>query len=1733
MENIKSVIETEKENSLASEVETTGEQESSVMEVEPNEQESVLSETGHDDNEGKSRETTWVDDLQVENDATVAGTLRAHKLVTDMADTPEKDGHGFYSSGAAYDYTPTHIDIDDSRQADNGIVSLSLRNADNKLLGIVSKLYTGISEKDRNEIENGSSAGIKQLKAWIENALDKLQWQYLSKEHDDTTDHNVGMGGLAVNGNASVSGNAFINHDLTVLGEAVLNTVRSTDYDNASEQGFSIEKDAGGSYQAFMANLTVWGKAVFHELEIRKLSYAGGNVYLSGAGSKIVKSVPVRKATGTDGIVAWVECEAWYDDDCAGWKCYLLADDGTTATMNHWQEGDQVRCQTMGEITSAGSYENVANRSYWRTIPDGGVSAANEKIYGTKTETYTDADGKEHTRETQVELYDGQAFAWIVIGKHAKALDGYLEEVSPTDPDTPTAPMSINDKPQDGDTIVLDGNRHRGTDGLYDKRERQNVIVLETSGDYAPRIASFANITEYKHTVTKTVDGKKKEVSLSVFETSPKGGTKINSSMFEFVADDGSMANILNYRGDWSSASTYHKNDQVNHLNAVWVCVANSGVDVTEEPNDTASYWKKVLSGGKGADGADAVTYELVAQPGYIKLGADGSIDRGNQYSDGKYMLVSGYKVVGGKRISDWWKDDDKFISVMLSFNGGSAYYETAYGRDVFEDDIQTDFDPYWTDSYSSIIEEIGKNGLRNCKAILYEGMNLDPDKIPSDKVLATLDIPIVQDGKQGNDGEPGTSPTVYEVQVSSYSQYTNGNRAYGLRFLFAKAVGAERQVVTDVREIGCKVAISAGGWNYNDAAAYVNGGKDSFLFSSYPVNGDTMDEADNITVEMYLLTDTDNDAPVAVANFANGKQGADGKGALEISVSPDTLVFDTDDNGVVSSTASQTATITCVRDGEDVTGTCTIYKDGELNCTGSVKSNVVTISGITTQTVGGVTVSNTYGYVRVRVSDPSDGTSHAVTVKFTVNVARFNGGISADNKTLKSQYSELTNDGSITDLTDYRSKILQSAREISLHVSEKRAGRRNLLVGSAFRKQGEGPLVNNTLNLTCVNGGYDGTNCIRATNTYPGSGDGRYIGAFWDGSQGVSSIKIERGKKYTLSVWAKCDNVNATIALETIFTDKLTSAKSMRKPKSTTAAFKVSKAGEWQLLQCTIDTSLFNDGTANTLYDCLAVNVYCNHKLTDASGNGLTVNAWFCRPMLEEGEEYNGWTLSEQDYDYVGGNLLDGTATLAKTGNVETLDGTVTQGGMGESASVMATLSPTATATTEIDFLQFSTSGMGLKANEDYILSFYAMTNANPGKLQCYLYPSDGKVYTEDSEGGYDNTFNSNDGQLRYAIVPGKTWKRYWVHWRPTMNDPRHVLFRLRRGGNDRGDYDSTEAYAVDDVVLYNGTYWHCLKAGTGNTPPSSSSSTSSYWERRLYRVIISQPKLEVGATMTEYTSKRADMVDKAALYATGIDIDSKRITLTASNTTFRDNDGTELAVIDNEGLRASKIATTDNGGGHTVISGNSTVWYQKDGVTPGIAVFYDAAGVPHFQFYGTDGSVKYDFGPSGLQSFISSTQQAYSDTAYLRNAKPYVDTSGTTVTGFDWVYVAKNQDADKCYVWRKQIPTTDTSKNYDIYDGCVFTKEYYNTVNSENWPKPGFLLDDGWYVEPNDGNLPMKIRPADDEGVLDPTQTVYYQTFYKYEGGKVSRTVRAYMKKVSDTLVSKFKSTGEWDEI
>lgn len=424
----------------------------------------------------------------------------------------------------------------------------------------------------------------------------KTTLSFLSKLHNDTVQGVITfIKGLVSEALVKLNGGAYFGKGGALIdeaGRAILESLQSIDYDNEAEQGFAVKKE-NGKYNAFVTNLTIWGKAIFNELEVRKLSYAGGNVYLSGAGSKIVKVMPV---SWDDESGEWHETSIKF---CEGWLCYLLADDGTTATQNLWREGDQVRCQTIGEIVAGGAYSDTSNKSYWRTIPTNGVSQRNEKIY--------DGYGNE--------LYGGQMFSWIVIGKHSLSLDSMTEEL---------ATEEIGGIPEAGDTIVLDGSRSDTT--------RQGVLILESTGKNTPRIVGFKGVDRYTH------EGKE------VFVLSPDR-IRLNSGIFEWVSSTGDAMHMVNYRGEWKEGS-YAYYDQVNHNNALWTCINENGT--SQEPSDASSDWQKVLSGEKGekgeqgtpgVNGNDGVSILLV-QPIVLDTNDDGIVS--DTTAEGRVMVMRG-----------------------------------------------------------------------------------------------------------------------------------------------------------------------------------------------------------------------------------------------------------------------------------------------------------------------------------------------------------------------------------------------------------------------------------------------------------------------------------------------------------------------------------------------------------------------------------------------------------------------------------------------------------------------------------------------------------------------------------------------------------------------------------------------------------------------------------------------------------------------------------------------------------------------------------------------------------------------------------------------------------------------------------------------------------------------------------------------------------------------------------
>lgn len=955
-------------------------------------------------------------------------------------------------------------------------------------------------------------------------------------------------------------------------GDMILNTIKSLEYNNAAEQGFSIEKEDPNrdEYHQYITNLTVWGKMTMNELEVMKRTYAGGTIYLSPAGGKIAKVVPV--SSWDDDESEWHETS---EDMCVGWKCYLLADDGTAATENLWREGDQVRCQTMGRIAAGGIGQgSAANKSYWRTILKHGVSQQNEKIYDHKMDH---------------ELFGGQRFAWIVIGKHSVQLDEYAEE---------NAPAETRDIPEEGDVIVLDGSR---TDP-----DRQNVFLLESHGSYAPRLVGYHGIDSYSH------------ANKDVCDVSPKG-VQVRSEYFKLLAQGSntSTVGIPNFRGEWDPAEKYYKNDQVSHNNAIWTCIKDT--DFQAEPTDDSKYWRKEVYGVKG--------------------------DTGGKGKDAISILV--------------------------------------------ED--------------APLIFDAGSNGI-----------------VPSN-ITKSAKVKVMK----GN------------VNVTNAITAASSN---------------------DEISVNCKSGVTM----RQDSS-------DPFL--NVEISGENID----------------------------------------------TTWLDENDHS----------------------------------------------KGVVSVTSGYATGSFAYNNKAYKFHVPFEVNVSKFTGQLILTTDKFSNEMSeliGKHNTLSDNYDRLAADlktSSPSILTNYTSQIEQTARQISLTVSEKAMGRRNMLPGSALRKMGEGwgaSLAGDWLDGTYTVGyygdqgiltsdGIGGSNCFKAKCYYDGNTI-QYPGMRWNGEAGVRNIKIQSGKKYTISAWVKCDRTDMNIALECLWQPGEKTGSNERKGAVPSNGFYhyLTEVNTWTLITTTIDTT-------NAPYSYIEVNLFITHIQS-----GVTATAWFCRPMMEEGDTYNGWTPSPQDYDYIGGNLLDNTASLSLGGNLTYLDGTIIKNGYEPDINASYAKAPANSYVELVKFGEGTNDPIALSPNTDYIFSFWAKGTS----LTAYAYRNNNnaEMVMEDCNGNFRSSTEYDDGNTYFTLT--NQWKRYWVHWRT----------------KSRTDF-------IPQMILLR--------------------TSSEAW--------IAKPKLEVGCTMTDWTEKRTDMVDRQALLATGIDITNGKITITANNTIVRDNNGITIALLANGKINASLI--------------------------------------------------------------------------------------------------------------------------------------------------------------------------------------------------------------------------------
>ena len=703
----------------------------------------------------------------------------------------------------------------------------------------------------------------------------------------------------------------------------------------------------------------------------------------------------------------------------------------------------------------------------------------------------------------------------------------------------------------------------------------------------------------------------------------------------------------------------------------------------------------------------------------------------------------------------------------------------------------------------------------------------------------------------------------------------------------------------------------------------------------------------------------------------ADGADGWDGKDAAVVVINPSVLTVDTVKDGsgnprVDCSGEKVKAEVRIEREGVSIVGECDGYEVVDMmGCSahiadgGTSGMRIVVDSIVRDEYMVGSTkryIPRTTATATVRIHCATNNSYYYATLTVNVNVSAVWSELTITSEKLSSNYTKISNsvEGMRQELTQYDSKIEQTARNIALKVSQTAVGRKNLLVGSAFQKQSGKWAGNDSYRpYISVLNQYNGHNSVvleNGANTYHGLDFFR--------------VPVKTGK-YTAGVMAKFNGKpeNGSFAIYVARKD------ADDKPIGNNSWIPVEVSnvvvGQWSLYSTSFDI----EDKCKLIDLCF---VYTNNP-----------TAWFAQPMLVEGDEYVGWSLSEEDAEYIGGNLLDNTDTLQTGGNlVVANDNLYTDANSYKGFPTRRVNLLNASDNNRVVLQWDLESGDVVKQGQDYMLSFWAK---GKGVFDLLFYKDGNQnIFVEKSNDYGGNTSTDTYGTATIKFKDDYSWQQYWVHWRVMgSNLPKYVLIR-------------------------------CLK-GTD-----------------LY---VSQPKLEYGATVTEYRATKTDYIeDKSVagkLLDTGIDLVHRKITMTADTAEFRANNGKTMAVFTADGLNTSlvKAERLETKGEEAVVKiadGMISVYGRAN--APNIRFGVNAEGYAVMEYYDNAGNLLYDLGPAGMstiktQAAAISAQQFYPVTnTALTSPYTYELQCKSSMGSYDLKYLcAKGSNNDRLLFGRE----------------------------------------------------------------------------------------------------------------
>lgn len=1032
---------------------------------------------------------------------------------------------------------------------------------------------TQLKEDVQSIITNGNNASNGYTVSQINNIIAKYGLRYfLSKKNPDTAQKVITfMEGLKLgkDGKKGLTGEGAATLSTVVVDE--VRDPKSTEQDRVivGAQGFDLYMGKDGKSHLYIDYLTTRTKFFAASAEVRMVSYSGGTTLFSNAGSTIMKVAHVQDDAGV-GI---------------GYKCYAAADDGTTRTANWWHVGMMALCQTFN--VKAGESENLANRYYWRLVVGTGQETLEDgKLYDyvilSNKRTFMGSEACVPVTSQKVIGADGKALVFgdvmiqVTTTGEKQSLAAVFEEQEGKTTDDgnnvianrmffgyePAADGGEPDVPQPYDVIVQAGDQIQWN-------RFGNLIKLTTSTEdgsdngNAPAIAMYhAMGAPYKTGDTVNPYQWKTLTSLD----SPLLVLK-NAKNFKFFTDDDpdNIIDPVTVTYDLVPSSEYiirKPNSQTATPNDITFTLRKRTGNVTEDMKD--GY---VLT-------ADYTTTDGASESGV-------AINRLSGIGVSFYLLAS-------VTVRATVKADNTIVTLTLPILSDGAKGDTGTSFKVLG----------YALAHAKTYAELQQITPTE------DGLYLVDDTTGME---GGSKRPCVVQWKNGKyivcDSNDGDSYKIGEILWTNTGTY----------WLDIGSVKGEGVVISDMSvtyAISDSATVTPTEWQSAIIAAT---DAKPYLWTRTTVT--YKDSEGEHTTVSYAIAYKGKDGD-------KGDPGANGKDAVEFIVKNAPLVFDTDENGVVSASVSKTATIQVMRSSKNITSEVgnLFPSNSNMGCgkptlTKRTDGIDVTISGASINKDSKLGVSVTSGYVIVYMAIGS--TLYSQQIPFLVNLAKFTGTISADNKKLRTDYTELTNRvGAVEtnvngipiktqgELTKYTSTIEQTAREISLKVTEETVNvARNCIVGSALREYDEITPINGTEKVTIMTEGVGGTNyaqcyCIGATAN---SWTGLYF----------KDVRVKPQTKYIFSVWmrmtAKPDN-GSYVAIKTYNTSVTgTEVARIAFPDSQTL-------NVWALYKVAV-----------------SVPAACNRLLIET---GVRKNGAIdlCRPMLEEGDTYQGWSLSPYD---------------------------------------------------------------------------------------------------------------------------------------------------------------------------------------------------------------------------------------------------------------------------------------------------------------------------------------------------------------------------------------------------------------------------------------------------------------------------------------------------------------------